>query len=153
VITAWRIVAAQHAEDAFSGDGARRYKGRWHSAGSRVVYTCESISLATLELLVRAPRAQLLPAYAIISCSFPEAIVEELDRGLLPRNWRDYPPPSLLQELGNRWIRSRASAGLAVPSAVTPQETNYLLNPEHDDFGSVEIGDPRPFHLDLRLLT
>jgi RES domain-containing protein len=42
---------------------------------------------------------------------------------------------------------------LKVPSAVTLVEFNYLLNPEHRDFASIEIGDPQPFKLDYRLIT
>lgn len=153
MITAWRIVDGRYADDAFSGEGSRRYKGRWHSAGVRVVYTCASISLATLELLVRAPRAQLLRDYIVVSCTFPETIVENVDVLQLPENWRDYPPPPALAAIGNEWVRRRESAVLAVPSAVTPEELNYVLNVEHDDFRSIDVGPSRPFRLDLRLLT
>jgi len=153
MITAWRIVDGRYADDAFSGEGARRFKGRWHSAGARIVYTCASISLATLELLVRTPRAQLLRDYVVISCTFPEALVEPVDLRRLPKNWRDYPPPPALAEIGNDWFRSRESAVLAVPSAVTPEELNYILNVEHEHFRSVDIGISRPFRPDLRLLT
>lgn len=153
MITAWRIVDSKYAEDAFSGEGARRYKGRWHTAGTRMVYTSSTISLATLELLVRTPGAQLLREYAIVACHFPEALVEEVDRKKLPENWRDYPPPPQLQQLGNGWIADATSAVLMVPSAVTPEEVNYLLNPEHPDFKSVDIGQPRPFRPDLRFFN
>ncbi|MEO8378636.1 MAG: RES family NAD+ phosphorylase [Acidobacteriota bacterium] len=153
MITTWRIVDGRYADDAFSGEGSRRYKGRWHSAGVRIVYTCASISLATLELLVRTPRAQLLRDYVVASCTFPEALVTHIDMGRLPKNWRDYPAPPLLADLGNEWIRTRTSAVLAVPSAVTPEELNYILNVEHEHFRSVDLGSGRPFRIDLRLQT
>lgn len=117
------------------------------------MYTCESISLAALELLVRTPRAQLLDDYVIASCTFPEVLVEDLDVTRLPPNWRDYPPPPELQKLGNAWLVSGSSAVLSVPSAVTPEERNYLINPEHEHFRSVDVGSSRPFQIDLRLLT
>jgi RES domain-containing protein len=41
---------------------------------------------------------------------------------------------------------------LAVPSAVIPAETNYLLNPEHPDFARIGIGEPLELVTDLRLL-
>lgn len=153
MITCWRIVDARYADDAFSGEGARLHKGRWHSAGYRVVYVCQTISLATLELLVRVPRAQLLSGYVVVSCSFPEALFEDVDRKRLPDNWRDYPAPPELQELGTEWVISRESAVLRVPSAVVPEEYNYLLNPEHEHFGSIDFGQPRPFNVDFRLLN
>lgn len=36
-----------------------------------------------------------------------------------------------LQAIGTEWAKKRSAAALAVPSAVIPVETNYLLNPLH----------------------
>jgi len=153
VITAWRIVDIEHGDDIFSGEGARLFGGRWNKIGHRVVYTASSVSLATLELIVSTPRAQLLSEFVIVSCSFPEVLVDEVDERQLPTNWRDYPTPAELQELGTGWLLSGSSAVLSVPSAVTPEERNYLINPEHEHFRSVDVGSSRPFQIDLRLLT
>lgn len=43
-------------------------------------------------------------------------------------------------------------AVLAVPSAVIPVETNYLLNPLHPQFRRIKIGKAQKFETDLRLL-
>jgi RES domain-containing protein len=153
VITAWRIVEAEHADDIFGGEGARLFGGRWNKIGHRVVYTASSVSLATLELIVSTPRAQLLSEFVIVSCSFPEVLVDDVDEKHLPVNWRDYPTPAEVQQIGTAWLLSRSSAVLSVPSAVTPEERNYLLNPEHEHFRSVDAGSTRPFKIDLRLLT
>jgi RES domain-containing protein len=153
VITAWRISSAQYAAGGFSGEGARLYGGRWNSPGARLVYTSATVSLATLELVVRVPRSGRLPAYVIMGCSFPETLMQSLDRARLPENWRSYPSPPPLQKLGDQWLLSRSSAVLEVPSAITDSESNYLLNPAHDDFQSIEIAEPKPFRLDLRLLS
>jgi RES domain-containing protein len=153
VIRAWRIVRSRFAEDAFSGEGARRHSGRWHSAGQRVVYTASSLPLATLELLVHVSRPDTAFPYSVVTCWFPEAIVEDLDRSRLPADWRTYPAPAALQQIGNEWLRNRSSAVLCVPSAVLETEMNYLLNPEHDDFRSVDVELPSPLTLDPRLVT
>jgi RES domain-containing protein len=153
VITAWRIVEAQYADEIFSGEGARLWPARWHEAGHRLVYTASTISLATLELIANTPRARLLTGYVITSCTFPEVLVEDVDEKRLPSNWRDIPAPPELQQLGMEWLMSGTSAVLSVPSAVTPEERNYLLNPEHEHFGSVDVGATRPFQLDFRLIT
>ena len=153
MITAWRIVRAEYADDVFGGEGARRFGGRWNKIGHRVVYTASSVSLATLELIVGTPRAQLLSAFVITSCTFPEVIVDDVDETRLPSNWRNYPTPPELQEIGTEWLLGGSSAVLSVPSAVTPEERNYLLNPDHEHFRSVDIGQSRPFQIDLRLLT
>jgi RES domain-containing protein len=153
VITAWRIVDSRYADDIFSGEGSRRIGARWHKAGHRVVYTSETISLATLELIANTPRAKLLSNYVVASCTFPEVLVEDVDMERLPADWRDFPPPPLVQQIGTAWLLSGTSAVLSVPSAVTPEERNYLLNPEHEHFRSVDAGSTRPFKIDLRLLT
>jgi RES domain-containing protein len=153
MVTAWRIVHPMYADDAFTGEGPRRRGGRWNPSGTAVVYTASSVSLATLELLVHNQRALRLPEYLLFSCTFPDAIVERMDRWRLPQNWRDYPAPAELKQLGDEWLRSRSSAVLEVPSAVTPEEVNFLLNPAAEDFRSVDIAQPRPFKIDYRLLT
>ncbi len=153
MITAWRIVHPMYADDAFTGEGPRRRGGRWNPAGVAVVYTASSVSLATLEIIVHNQRALRLPEYALFSCSFPEAIVEAVDRKRLPSNWRTYPAPVELQQIGAEWLQARTSAVLEVPSAVIEEEVNYLLSPEHEDFRSIEISQPRRFRVDARLLT
>ena len=152
MIEAWRIVDVEFAEDAFSGRGAFIASGRWHSAGTRVVYTSESFAVATLEILVQMPGRRSFVNYVAIPCSFHEVLVEEIDVPL-PPDWYEFPPPLALQEVGNSWIRSRRSAVLRVPSAVTRIEFNYLLNPEHPDFRTIDVGQPRPLDLDVRLVT
>lgn len=153
MITAYRIVRPEFADDPFSGQGARRDGGRWNSPGVAMAYASATPSLATLELLVNIPRSLRLPRYTLVTCHFPEAIVDEISSARLPPTWRDFPPPGALQKIGDAWIHSRTSAVLRVPSAVIDLEFNYLLNPDHSDFRSVEIGDSRAFTLDFRLLT
>ncbi len=152
MIEAWRIVKAEYVDDAFSGEGAVLYAGRWHSVGTRIVYTAESIALATLEILVGMRRMEV-PEYSLIPCYFNEELVEELDVTKLPKNWSDPVAPIELRQFGDRWAWQHVSAVLKVPSAVTLVEFNYLLNPEHRDFDRIHIGEPRPFKLDYRLIT
>lgn len=150
--TTWRIVRPEFAEEAFTGQGAFLHGGRWHTPGHAVVYTAATRALATLELLANVPRPRRLPEYRMISCHFPEALIDTLNV-LLPENWTAYPAPPLLQQLGDAWLLSKSSAILKVPSAVIPAEFNYLLNPEHPDFRSIDIGEPKLFQLNYRLLT
>jgi RES domain-containing protein len=152
VITSWRITAAEYAESAFDGEGARGYGGRWNSRGTRVVYTSSSAALAALELLVRIGREEPLRRYVLFACTFEDSQVENTNPAKLPHNWRASPWPEVLPSIGNDWVARAASAVLRVPSAVIETEFNYLLNPEHADFRKINIADPTPFSLDLRLL-
>jgi len=151
VITAWRIVRPEFAADAFSGKGAAENAGRWHAAGTRVVYVSQSIALATLEVFVHMRKLRILPSYSVIRCSFDEALVATVDISQLPENWYENPAPPELQKIGDLWAQSRRSAVLRVPAAVTQLEFNYLLNPAHEDFRLIEIGEPRTYKFDLRL--
>lgn len=137
---------------AFDGEGARRYGGRWSSPGTRVVYCSESVSLAALEVLVHLQAAVPLGAYTVIPVRFPERVVTDVPRRDLPKNWASSPAPLRLQRIGDEWAARNRSVALRVPSAIVSAESNYLLNPAHPDFGTVEIGTPQAFVLDPRLL-
>jgi RES domain-containing protein len=152
VITAWRIVKSDYADSAFDGESARIAGGRWNSPGVRVIYTSESAALAALEVLVHLGRSRSLPEYVIFYCTFSESLVSDIDSATLPTDWRTFPAPASLRFLGDTWAKSRSSAVMRVPSAVIEMESNYLLNPEHRDFGQLKISQGRPFPLDFRLL-
>jgi len=47
-LTAWRITKREHTRNAFTGEGAREFGGRWNHPGTAVVYTAQSQSLAAL---------------------------------------------------------------------------------------------------------
>ena len=150
--TAWRIVRARRAPTAFTGEGARLFGGRWSSPGVRVVYVSEHQSTAALETLVHALPAGVEQKYTAFQLEWPDELTERLPDRKLPRDWRASPAPSATMRVGDVWARERRSAVLAVPSAITPADTNFLLNPEHPDFAQIRIGPPTDFAFDPRLL-
>lgn len=149
---AWPIVKTRYSADAFSGEGARLYGGRWNSAGTAMVYTAGSTSLATLELLVHL-NTSVPSAYSICPVDFDDSLIETLDLATLPRDWRKSPPPISLQTIGDDWIYRASSVVLRVPSAVIESENNYLINPAHTDFKKLVIGRMEVFKLDPRLVS
>lgn len=152
MITAWRIVKAKHQSSAFDGEGARRAGGRWNSPGLAMIYAAQSAALAALEMLVHLNTGTLLSSYILIPCSFPERVVLRLDRTRLPARWRAHPAVPQLQLLGDAWLKNGLSAVLEVPSAIIESESNYLLNPAHPDFASIDVGPAQPFDFDTRLV-
>jgi len=89
----------------------------------------------------------------LTSAEIPNDIRKErVELSDLPARWRVSPSPEYLQSIGNDWIGRRLSAVLAVPSAVIPQENNYLLNPAHPDFKHIRINRPTPFSFDPRII-
>jgi len=116
------------------------------------VYTAQSLSLASLEVLVNAEDTRVLAAmrWAAIPVQFDESLVL-VPQGI-PRNWRQMPPPDSTRKFGTNWVASARSVVLRVPSAVTPKEFNYVINPRHADFAKLQIGKVERFSFDMRLL-
>ena len=149
----WRIVEERFAGEAYSGEGARLYGGRWGSAGVPVAYAAGSYSLALLETLVRMNKRRRLSTYYAVPATFDDELVEGLEEEALPENWKAYPEPEETRRLGDDWVASGRSLALSVPSVVVPRERNYLLNPRHPDFGGgVAVGEPERVVFDARLL-
>jgi RES domain-containing protein len=149
--TVWRITKRKHAKTAFDGAGARKYGGRWNSAGTVVVYAAESQSLAVLEMLVHLDGPELLASYVLIPVEVSDSLVVRIDLADLPKTWRAFPAPQELRHIGDDWTKSGSSPVLQVPSALLPQENNFLLNPHHPDFKKLSIGNPVAFRFDLRM--
>ncbi len=147
----WRITKSARAATAFDGEGARLYGGRWNSPGAPVVYTAQSESLAALELLVHLQATWSLRSYCSIPVDFDDALVASVDPAALPPDWRDSPAPSALQQIGDQWVAAQGSVVLQVPSAIVPNELDFILNPRHPDFGRLVVGPPSGFELDPRL--
>lgn len=151
-LTVWRISKKKYASTAFSGEGGRRVSGRWHTRGTGLVYTSSSLALAALELFVHLEVEDIGALFVAILAQIPERVaIDQIPESKLPDRWRASPAPAELAEIGDVWFRDRSSAVLAVPSAVIPKESNYLLNPEHRDFASIVIGAAEDFSLDPRL--
>lgn len=154
VLTAWRLVAPKHGNprDAFSGEGARLFGGRWNSPGTPVVYSSSSLSLAALETLVHADRRRFERDYVTFKLHLLEELVLELREGDLPEDWRARAVSEGARRIGDAWAEARASVALSVPSVIVPVEHNYLLNPVHPQFSDLVIDPPEAFRFDARLV-
>lgn len=149
--TAWRIVKRRHIDTAFSGEGARRFGGRWNRVGTPVAYAAESRALAALEVLVHLDPSERLQLFALVPVRFADALVEVVSEEELPNSWDAPMAPPEAAAFGTRWAEERRSAVLRVPSVVVPGEWNYLINPLHDGFAHLSIGPQEPFAFDKRL--
>jgi RES domain-containing protein len=149
----WRVTRKTHADEPLSGEGARRYGGRWNHVGTAVVYTSESLSLAALEYLVNLPISDLPDDLVSVKIQIPESLTtKRISIDDLPDNWRAFPAIEQLKDIGADWARERTTSILIVPSVVIPTELNYLVNPAHEAIRKIEIVSVEPFALDTRLL-
>ena len=129
------------------------YGGRWNPAGIPAIYMAESLSLATVEILVHLEDDKLLyQRFVKIPVTFDPALILPILRNKLPADWRSLPPAASTQRIGADWINQASSAVLKVPSTVVEEEHNFILNPNHPHFSKIKIGKPRRFEFDARLI-
>jgi RES domain-containing protein len=115
LIRAWRLCKRSRVAGAFDGQSAAQNPARWNGSGVAVVYTAESRSLASLEVLVHTEDTQALAAvnWAMIPVSIDESLIEMLQA--LPVDWRQLPAPLSTREVGTRWVAESRSAVLQLP--------------------------------------
>jgi len=153
MFTLWRLVKSRRADDALTGIGCDYAEMRWNYKGTRMVYTSESKALCALELMVNVNYSELADEnYTFVEIKVPASVkVDRIKASDLPDGWQQYPSPSILRDIGQKWIDDGKFAILEVPSAVT-EEKNYLINPSHPDTTLIKT-TPYPFSFDKRLLT
>jgi RES domain-containing protein len=142
----YRLVRRERAADALSGEGARRYGGRWNPPGTAVVYASESRALAVLETFVHVTLEARALSFVLLTLELP-------GRAQFRRRADARPPRSLTasQEAGHAWLEHGGALALVVPSLIVPQEKNYLLNVAHPQFAGVTVAVVEPFSFDERL--
>ena len=150
----YRILRKRYAKTPFDGEGAYRYGGRWSSPGIRLAYASEHLSLAMIEYFVHLDRDDPPPDLVVAAADVADDVSRvSVGPASLPATWRQTPAPVELASIGDRFARSRREAILVVPSALVPDESNWLLNPDHPDFRRVRIRPPEPFAYDARFFA
>jgi RES domain-containing protein len=117
-----------------------------------VVYVSEHQSTAAFEVFANRVPFILEEKYKAFHMEWTDNLTEIFPAKKLPADWRISPPPAETMEIGDRWVQERRSAVLALPSAISPDDTNFLLNPEHTDFKRIRIHPPINLDFDPRLL-
>jgi RES domain-containing protein len=148
----YRIARKKHLDD-LTGAGAKTFGGRWNHRGTAMLYTSETRSLAMVEFLVHVSWMQAPSDLGIATLEIANEIEpESLSPADRPEDWRDFPAPRKLADLGTGWANSKRSLLLRVPSAVIEQEHNILINPGHSDIVRVNVLEVKDLEFDRRLL-
>ncbi len=124
------MVASRHAAGVLSGVGAAEFGGRWNPVGRRMVYTADSLALATLELSAHLTGARM--KYVAVELDVPDAHLDVLEVGDLRKQWAAHPDSTA--RIGEAWATTGRSLALAVPSALVDArsgERNVLIDPLH----------------------
>ena len=146
----WRI--SRH--DDLDGIGGEKADGRWHTAAKskRIVYLSEHPAVALVEVLANLKgNPRLFPdAYRMMKLAIdPDIWAAAMACKLLPETWRD--DLEHTRALGDAWLTARSSALFRVPSAPSPESSNYLLNPLHPDAHRLTVVCTRWVTYDKRL--
>lgn len=132
----YRIEREKYLGSTLLGIGASMTKGyRWNSLNTKLVYTAESRALATLEVSVHLDLSQDLPNDRhYVEIEIPDdLLILEVHYYDLPSEWDSKPPSIITQIIGDDFVEQGDAAVLKVPSSIVPQESNYLINPNHPD--------------------
>lgn len=146
----YRITSKKHAGDVL-GTGAAIYGGRWNKKGTPVLYTSESKALALLEIIVHTP-PMLVPNLDLLVLEIPNNSITKLKEEQLPKNWMDYPAPTILSEIAEKWVQKAETIALKVPSCIIHSAHNYILNCRHQAYNKVKLLEHKSFHFNSRLI-
>ncbi len=146
----FRLTNSMFAND-LSGNGARLFGGRWNSEGRPAIYMAATRSLAVLESLAHINPTNIPDDMVLLTIEVPDDVIS-LDTELLPENWKASPEPHILKQIGNLFLQKNEHLLLKVPSALVPEEFNYLVNPRNPNIEKVKIKAQTPFSFDERIL-
>jgi RES domain-containing protein len=133
------------------GEGAYRFGGRWSSAGVRLAYAAEHLSLAMIEYFVHIDADEAPQDLVVVTADIPASVSRiALTAKQLPANWRRTPAPPGLAAIGDGFVSDFRAAILIVPSVLAPAESNWLVNPRHPDFSKIRVLPPEKFRYDAR---
>lgn len=147
----WRIGDPDGKYPIYSGEGAALCEGRWHQKGQEVIYTSEHYGTAMLEKLVHY-NGIMPPNQHFLEIEIPPGVTyEEVTKDSLPK-WHQ-PDGTISRKFGSQWFDEARSCILIVPSYVSREETNILVNPNHPDARLISPGREKPIRWDDRLFN
>ena len=141
----WRI--SKHLD--LNGRGGMSFAGRWHHAGTPVVYLAESPAGALIEACVHTSANDLPPSFTLLKVAGPDLPCDEIELTALDRGWAGR--VEITRELGSEWLKEGSAPLLRVPSALVPETANVLLNPLHANAGLFQIEASFLYPFDARL--
>lgn len=129
----WRI--SEFAD--LSGRGGEIYEGRWNHQGDPIVYCCEHPALSMLEILVNSDLDLLPWTYQLLQIDVPDTVSRS--DAALPEGWQN--DVEATRDYWRAFCAQSSACLLKVPSVLMPHACNWLINPKHQDHGSLQIID------------
>jgi RES domain-containing protein len=133
------------------GEGARLFGGRWNLKGIPCIYASESRALAVLEYSVNTSLDLIPPFLCIVCFEIPDRNIRRLSVPDLPWNWQNTAIPISTREFGTSILLDGKTLAFRVPSAIIPEEFNFVINPLQYDPDGLRIKDVQDFPYDARI--
>ncbi len=147
------MIVYRFARDIYShdisGEGSKKWGGRWNSPGLPALYSSCTISLSLLELLVYHTSYEEIKVNRLMQIKVPDSSIHSISAASLKTKWQndiDY-----CRFMGNEFLLNKKFLLLKMPSAIIPDEFNMMLNPLHSAFNKVSIISSKIFDFDGRL--
>lgn len=144
----FRITKEKFANELY----APGIEGRWNEKGEEVIYTSSSRSLACLENLAHKNGKGTTISYRTMVIYVPDRLaIQQVNAQNLPQGWNAISLCRECQQIGSAWYAAKDAPVLRVPSAIIPDEFNYVLNARHPEFEQVKLVATLAFSFDRRL--
>lgn len=147
----YRIALTQYCDT--SGEGAKRYGGRWNLPGNPALYAGASVAASLLERLTIDPElfaSDRYTQYSVMEIFLPDTYVFVPSLDELPNGWDLIPATQTSMKYGTELLQSGILT-FAVPSVVDSSSLNYIINPLSPHFNLIEF-KVYPLSLDKRLI-
>jgi RES domain-containing protein len=134
----YRLALTQYCD--LSGEGAKRYGGRWNLPGCPALYAGSSISASLFERLTIDPEllsSERYLLYSVMEFSIPESLIFIPKKEELPLDWNRIPAVRSSMEFGTNLLKSGMLC-FGVPSVVDPTSMNVVINPLAESFPTLE---------------
>jgi RES domain-containing protein len=152
--TLWRSVRAAHAEQAFSGEGAALFPGRWNAPGVRAVYLADCPAGCALEIVVSYAAAEAIATHILFEVEIDAELVDLRASAALKRYGvtRDELVASddyaAARRVAARFLEEQRP-GAIVPAATVARAFNVVIYPEV--WSAFAVRGSGPLALDQRV--
>jgi len=154
-LTLWRSVRAALAEEAFSGDGAAQFPGRYNAPGVRAVYLADCPAGCALEIIASYAAPEAIATHVLFEVEVDAELVD-LRTSAARKRYAvtrealvapdDYEAP---RRIAARLLEERR-AGAIVPAATVTRAFNVVIYPEL--WNRFAPRGPMPLALDRRVV-
>ena len=153
-LTLWRSVRAAHAAQAFSGEGAALFPGRYNAPGVRAVYLADCPAGCALELVVSYAAPEAAATHVLFEVEVDAELLDLRKPAVLKRYGvsaealvapGDYAAP---RRVATRLLEERR-AGAIVPAATVARAFNVVIYPAV--WNRFAVRGSGPLALDRRL--